>query len=274
MKKKGTPPLFLYKVYEMLEDVSISEIISWHQDGSEFIIYSINDFSEKVLPIYFSHSNFPSFIRQLNIYDFHKLRSSHSEHIYTHPLFIKDRPDLLKEIHRKTPELPWPVSQTPGPSTSEMVPLINKLYQIHKTNVGYAGQISSLEERAGHLTSQNKELADKLWENREIIKKIEKALMFLARFYKHNEKAEEFSMVFPMFDNKLSITEVPMERPRKRSKVMEEGMESPLHFSEFEEEVGWIDTNRYEEKLNISEFSEFCEEGSLEIDKLDFLVNH
>ena len=65
-----------------------------------------------------------------------------------------------------------------------------------------------------------------------------------------------------------------MERPRKRSKVMEEGMESPLHFSEFEEEVGWIDTNRYEEKLNISEFSEFCEEGSLEIDKLDFLVNH
>lgn len=254
-KNTSSPTPFLQKIYEMLENESISHIIAWHSDGTEFIISSINEFSEKVLPTYFAHCNFTSFIRQLNMYDFHKLRSINQEHIYTHPLFIKDRPDLLKEIRRKSTEPSWAVMQEQLVDKAELTPLINKLYQLHKINVNYEGQINSLEEKASFLIRQNKTLADKLWVNKEVIKKIEKALIFLARIYKRHEKGEEFSMSFPMLDNIFSITQAPSQEVRKKIKITEDSAksENSISFSEFEEELQAAHSD-YEVSSNLSEF--------------------
>lgn len=65
-------PLFLLKLYEIVDDNSTNEIISW-LNGDQFIIHDPKEFSKVVLPKYFKRANFPSFIRQLNLYDFHKL---------------------------------------------------------------------------------------------------------------------------------------------------------------------------------------------------------
>lgn len=53
-----------------------------------------------ILPQYFRHSNYRSFVRQLNLYEFRK--DWNRKHvIYRHPNFIRGRPELLQFIERQ-----------------------------------------------------------------------------------------------------------------------------------------------------------------------------
>lgn len=98
-------PKFLKKIFYMLEENKFSEMISWSNDGSALIIKNPTSFANEVLPLYFKHSNFSSFIRQLNMYKFKKTKNCYYDHIYTHPMFQRGRIDLLRSIQRKTTEV-------------------------------------------------------------------------------------------------------------------------------------------------------------------------
>lgn len=63
---------FIHKLYNMLEDPSIAHLISWSNSDESFVMSPSNDFS-KVLSQYFKHTNISSFVRQLNMYGFHKV---------------------------------------------------------------------------------------------------------------------------------------------------------------------------------------------------------
>ncbi|KDR77284.1 hypothetical protein GALMADRAFT_439138 [Galerina marginata CBS 339.88] len=98
----------------MLEDVSTQSIVCWGSKGDSFIVKDINEFSMTVLPRIFNHSNFASFVRQLNKYDFHKVKQTDSHLvgektcIFRHPDFHADRPEDLQNIKRKLTNMkPW-----------------------------------------------------------------------------------------------------------------------------------------------------------------------
>ncbi|GAA5837495.1 hypothetical protein JCM11251_002122 [Rhodosporidiobolus azoricus] len=113
-----TQAAFVHKLYAMLETPSLSHLISWSEDGKSFIIYHPSEFARIVLPQYFKHSNFSSFIRQGNFYHFSKIsdvpgtpaRTAHTNPDGTpvqtwefrNPNFQRGRPDLLARIKRKT----------------------------------------------------------------------------------------------------------------------------------------------------------------------------
>lgn len=66
---------FIHKLYSMLEDDSIKHLIAWTPSNTSFVISPGEEFS-KVLAQYFKHTNPSSFVRQLNMYGFHKVNDS------------------------------------------------------------------------------------------------------------------------------------------------------------------------------------------------------
>jgi osomolarity two-component system response regulator SKN7 len=58
----------------MLEDNDYPSILTWGLEGKTFIVIEPTEFSKLILPQHFKHGNFASFVRQLNKYDFHKIR--------------------------------------------------------------------------------------------------------------------------------------------------------------------------------------------------------
>ncbi|KAJ6500673.1 HSF-type DNA-binding-domain-containing protein [Mycena sanguinolenta] len=100
---------FVKKLYKMLEDQSFQNVVSWGPQGDCFVVKDMNEFTKSILPRMFKHSNFASFVRQLNKYDFHKVKNTDDtqfgEHSWTfrHPDFHADRRDALENIKRKVP---------------------------------------------------------------------------------------------------------------------------------------------------------------------------
>nr|ADI24984.1 truncated heat shock transcription factor A-2 [Arachis hypogaea subsp. hypogaea]ADI24986.1 truncated heat shock transcription factor A-2 [Arachis hypogaea subsp. hypogaea] len=64
----ASPPPFLTKTFDMVDDSSIDSIVSWSITRNSFVVWDPHSFSTTILPRYFKHSNFSSFIRQLNTY--------------------------------------------------------------------------------------------------------------------------------------------------------------------------------------------------------------
>ncbi|KAF9006755.1 hypothetical protein BDQ17DRAFT_306188 [Cyathus striatus] len=104
-------PPFLQKLYEMVNDPKNEELIRWSEAGDTFFVLDHERFANEVLGRWFKHRNFSSFVRQLNMYGFHKiphlqqgvLKSDADKEFwnFAHASFKRGQPDLLCLIQRK-----------------------------------------------------------------------------------------------------------------------------------------------------------------------------
>ena len=140
-KRRGTIlNKFLTKTYHMLDHCP-QDIVSWSNSGDTFTVKDVDACETEVLPKYFNHSKFSSFVRQLNFYGFTKQRSdpdlqTHTKAVrFSHDCFRKGHRELLNKIQRTT------ASKRRGHPRDEQIEDL----QQHIT--GLRGQLAGLEKQ-------------------------------------------------------------------------------------------------------------------------------
>ncbi|KAJ5466581.1 hypothetical protein N7539_009537 [Penicillium diatomitis] len=105
-KRKQIPP-FVQKLSSFLDESKNTELIRWSDDGNSFIVLDEDEFARRLIPELFKHNNYASFVRQLNMYGFHKKvglsdnsmraseRKNKSPSEYSNPFFKRGHPELL-----------------------------------------------------------------------------------------------------------------------------------------------------------------------------------
>lgn len=110
MAQRSAPAPFLTKTYQLVDDPSTDDVISWNETGTTFVVWKTADFAKDLLPNYFKHNNFSSFVRQLNTYGFRKIVPDKWE--FANENFRKGQKELLAEIRRRKTAAPSPTTQT------------------------------------------------------------------------------------------------------------------------------------------------------------------
>ncbi|KAI9696627.1 MAG: kinase-regulated stress-responsive transcription factor skn7 [Bogoriella megaspora] len=158
---------FVRKLYKMLESPSDESVVRWGNEGDSFVVLENEKFTKHILPKHFKHSNFASFVRQLNKYDFHKVRHNNEDNgqspygtgawEFKHPDFKMNNKDALDNIRRKAPAPRKPNQPVEG----EMVPT-QQMDLVNSQLVATQQQLQQLQERYNELSIHHSMLLQEL----------------------------------------------------------------------------------------------------------------
>ncbi|KAI8828379.1 hypothetical protein BJ741DRAFT_426463 [Chytriomyces cf. hyalinus JEL632] len=100
---------FVSKLFSAISGDHFKNQIRWSEAGDSFIAMDQFAFAREVMHRLFSHTNYQSFVRQLNKYGFHKLKMGDLKigsmgamtAEFQHASFLRGHPEFLGEITRK-----------------------------------------------------------------------------------------------------------------------------------------------------------------------------
>jgi hypothetical protein len=169
----------------MVSDPSTDVFIHWNFEGTSFIVTSQEDFTQNVLPRYFKSQHFTSFIRQLNMYGFHKIPSieqGHPEALeFSNENFIRGRPDLLCLVVRRKPNNDEPKEA----NNIDMSGIISEIQAIKRHQMNISQDLAKMQQDNLTIWHESQQLRDKYQHQQDTINKI---LEFLASVYSGKKK--------------------------------------------------------------------------------------
>lgn len=96
----GHVPTFPAKMHAILTNPNLNDIVAWAPHGRSWTILKPRAFEVRILPKYFEHSKFSSFVRQANGWGFRRLSSGNDRNTYYHEYFLRGMPWLVKKMRR------------------------------------------------------------------------------------------------------------------------------------------------------------------------------
>ena len=177
---------FISKLIEILENDEITNIISWSDDETVIEIYDEKKFIDQILPKYFKHNSMSNFIRQLNMYNFKKLKQYHKEGVsaYKNPLFKKNSNSLIHEINRKShtntlknqvaankdiSETSFPVINNESDKVGFLITKLNHLEQ----------EVSNFKKTNNSIIEFNNNITKDINTKKEYVSKLESLVFFI-----------------------------------------------------------------------------------------------
>ncbi|XP_010909933.1 heat stress transcription factor A-1 [Elaeis guineensis] len=177
----NAPPPFLSKTYDMVDDPATDAIVSWGAGNNSFVVWNTPEFARDLLPKYFKHNNFSSFVRQLNTYGFRKVNPDRWE--FANEGFLRGQKHLLKTINRRKP------GQTPSQAHQP---------QVQSTNLAACVEVGKfgLEEEIERLKRDKNVLMQELVRLRQQQQGTDRQLQTLGQRLKGMEQRQQQMMSF------------------------------------------------------------------------------
>ncbi|KAF9974854.1 stress-responsive transcription factor hsf1 [Actinomortierella ambigua] len=190
---RGNVAAFLTKLYN-LQDTTVT-------------LANHVEFAKEVLPKFFKHNNFSSFVRQLNMYGFHKVPhlqqgvlmpdSDSEQWEFSNPHFQRNQPDLLCLVSRKKASS---ANEDKDALTMDLGHILAEVAAIKKHQVAISADLRNIERDHQSLWQESIAARERHQRQQETIDKI---LRFLASVFSGDKKRA----IVPNKKPRLTITE-------------------------------------------------------------------
>ncbi|KAG0055653.1 stress-responsive transcription factor hsf1 [Gryganskiella cystojenkinii] len=229
---RGNVAAFLTKLYNMVGDEASNNLIKWSDDGHSFIVIKHVEFAKEVLPKFFKHNNFSSFVRQLNMYGFHKVPhlqqgvlqpdADSEQWEFSNPHFQKNQPDLLCLVSRKKASNG---SDDKDALTMDLGHILSEVTAIKKHQVAISSDLKNIERDHQVLWQESVAARERHQRQQETIDKI---LRFLASVFSGEKKRA----IVPNKKPRLTITEGDIEEEIEPEHISESDDEHEAEVTE------------------------------------------
>ena len=207
--------------------------------GYSFVVLDEDEFAKKLIPHLFKHNNYASFVRQLNMYGFHKqvglsdnsMRSSENKKKapsrYSNPYFRRGRPNLLWLIikpkntpsHKKSQDSKvdidldatdesWqqskPAEKRADQSKETVSMSRTELEKMRQEIVGLKKQNQLIMSYIGTMKKRTQDSEEQLQQMRRHESSINAIMTFLATFYSRSVDGQTGANLANMFPGSLS----------------------------------------------------------------------
>ncbi|KAL0699404.1 hypothetical protein Bca4012_055526 [Brassica carinata] len=231
------PPPFLTKTYDLVEDSRTNDVVSWSQDKNSFIVWDPQAFSMTLLPRFFKHNNFSSFVRQLNTYGFRKVNPDRWE--FANKGFLRGQKHLLKTISRRKTNNNNQMQ--PPESSSQQQSLDNCCIEVGR--YGLDGEMDSLRRDKQVLMMELVKLRKEqqstkmyLTLTEEKLKKTEskqhQMMSFLARAVQNPDFRQQ------LMEQKEKSKDMEEAFRKKRQRTIDQGTSDVVNVEDFDVNVG------------------------------------
>ncbi|KAG7578321.1 Heat shock factor (HSF)-type DNA-binding [Arabidopsis thaliana x Arabidopsis arenosa] len=272
------PPPFLTKTYDLVEDSRTNHVVSWSKSNNSFIVWDPQAFSITLLPRFFKHNNFSSFVRQLNTYGFRKVNPDRWE--FANEGFLRGQKHLLKNIRRR--KTSNNSNQLQQPQSSEQQSLDNFCIEVGR--YGLDGEMDSLRRDKQVLMMElvrmrQQQQSTKMYLTliEEKLKKTEskqkQMMSFLARAMQNPDFIQQ------LVEQKEKRKEIEEAISKKRQRPIDQGKRNVVNVGDYDDASGYGNDAAASTSASASAFLDMSQEtygnmSEFEMSDLDKLAMH